>query len=846
MNNLTEEQMEILQKAKSGIISIDSLAGTGKTSTLIEWCKLHPNDKILYLVFGKAMQMEGQKMFKYCKNVEVKTTHALAYKDFGSLYKDKLTFSYRAMDCMKDLGLNRDYETANDVLNLFNSFLSSDSLDIEEYVITRLKSFGMKNEGLIRKLSQLCLALWNQSCDLNDSTKVTHDFYLKKYQMSNPNLGQLYDYVLVDECIHKDMYVITEEGDVKISTLHNRYQSGERVPKIKSYNIEKEIYEYKPMNFSKETKNKEVFEIKTEGLNKIRATSNHPVLTQRGYVHVSDLKIGEDYLILDKPENQKTKMVLNDDQTQMLIGSYLGDGCVNKRSDYNTYRIGFTQGYKQLGYLKMKADVFNIDKIKEIESGYTGRKDVYQTNSSKTFITNDNMWNMVSQMDARALAIWYMDDGSYVNGYCTIHSNNFSYYQNLDLAILLYMKFGIKASVDRNKTYYYLRFNKENSQKLLEITAPYMHSDLFYKNPLSEGLNYRYKWDNKFKPYGGNFVTSITPYKIDTVYDIGVEDNHNFIVKGTSAKEGTGVIVHNCQDSTNTIKGIVTSSKDDAKGIILIGDPNQSIYSFRGCINLLDKFEEAQYFQLTGSFRVGQKIADMSSLIINLFKNKDIRMRGYNDNQRIYSSKYLSFSNMQGKFNIIARTNATILAHALEASSRGMWLYFEGGVKSYPFQFYKDLYWFRATNNTKNRELKKFKDWKELSEYAEEAEDVELLNGIKFINIYGKKFDSLPHAIDNVFNYVADKKEHAQFCYCTAHKSKGLTFTDPVLIENDFPEMCDWMGNLKMIRDLGEHKQEKDFLQAIEQEVNLLYVAMTRAKGDIYLNDDMCKFFNLE
>lgn len=500
MNNLTEEQMEILQKAKSGIISIDSLSGTGKTSTLIEWCKLHPNDKILYLVFGKAMQMEGQKMFKYCKNVEVKTTHALAYKDFGSLYKDKLTFSYRAMDCMKDLGLNRDYETANDVLNLFNSFLSSDSLDIEEYVITRLKSFGMKNEGLIRKLSQLCLALWNQSCDLNDSTKVTHDFYLKKYQMSNPNLGQLYDYILIDEV----------------------------------------------------------------------------------------------------------------------------------------------------------------------------------------------------------------------------------------------------------------------------------------------------------------------------------------------------------QDSSSVIKALVEYSKDDAKGIILIGDPNQSIYSFRGCINLLDKFEEAQYFKLTGSFRVGQKIADMSSLIINLFKNKDIRMRGYNDNQRIYSSKCLSFSNMQGKFNIIARTNATILAHALEASSRGMWLYFEGGVKSYPFQFYKDLYWFRATNNTKNRELKKFKDWKELSEYAEEAEDVELLNGIKFINIYGKKFDSLPHAIDNVFNYVADKKEHAQFCYCTAHKSKGLTFTDPVLIENDFPEMCDWMGNLKMIRDLGEHKQEKDFLQAIEQEVNLLYVAMTRAKGDIYLNDDMCKFFNLE
>ncbi|MGL5189262.1 MAG: hypothetical protein ACRC7S_06360, partial [Cetobacterium sp.] len=358
--------------------------------------------------------------------------------------------------------------------------------------------------------------------------------------------------------------------------------------------------------------------------------------------------------------------------------SYLGDGCVDKRSEYNTYRIRFTQGYKQLGYLKMKAEVFNIDKIVEMKSGYTGRKDVYQTNSSSTFITNDNMWNMVSQMDARALAIWYMDDGSYVDGYCCIHSNNFSYDENLELAIMLYLKFGIKSSVSRNKTYYYLRFNRENSQKLLEVTAPYMHSDLFYKNPISKGLKYRYRWHNKFKSYGGNFVTSITPYKVDTVYDIGVEDNHNFIIKATRAKEGTGVVVHNCQDSTNTIKGMITSSKKDAKGIILIGDPNQSIFDFRGCVNLLNKFEEAKHFKLTGSFRVGQKIADMSSMIISIFKNDNIQMRGYNDNQRVYSSRNLSFENMQGKFNIITRTNATILAHALEASSRGKWLYFEG------------------------------------------------------------------------------------------------------------------------------------------------------------------------
>lgn len=851
---LTEEQKQILSCTNNGIIIVNALAGTGKTSTLLEWCKQKLHLKILYVVFSKAMADEAKKMFKDLKNVHVKTTHSLAFKSFGVKYKSKLTQSYRAIDCMRDLDLNGDYDTANSVLSLFNKFLSSDSDDIYKFTQTILRGYGIKNEHKINSLSKLCDKLWKKSIDLNDDTQVVHDFYLKLYQMSKPNLGLEYDVMLVDECVHGDMYVVTEEGDKKIKTLHDKFQRGEYVPRILSYNEKQEIFEYKNMNFSKITHNREILTIKTEGLNKIKVTGNHPILTQRGYVEADQLICGQDYVLLDTPENQKSKLILNDDQTQIVIGSFLGDGAIDKRSQYNTYRVSFTHGEKQKQYLEWKTKMFNIGGIKNIKSGYTGKNNIYQSNPSKTFILNEDLIRLCHDMDSRALAIWYMDDGSYSNesGCCVIHSNAFGKDEHLLFQFILKNNFGIHAEISITKGYYYLRFNKSESQKLLMLIKPYMHEDLYYKNPLCYHNNFqKYQWDNKFKAYGGNFITSIESSEYGNVYDIGVEDNHNFIIKSTQSKcrkKTTGVIVHNCQDSTLTIKGIIDSSKDKLKQVILIGDPHQSIFQFRNCVNLMDIYsKEATSYDLTGSFRVNQDIANMCNMLLDMFKKKKVHMSGYNKNQKIYSDKGLNFENMQSQFNIITRTNATILAHAIEASMRGKWLYFEGGYNSYPFQFYKDLYWFRATNQTYNKELNKFKDWEELQQYATEADDIELLTGIKFINMYSSKVDSLPNAIDNVKNYVVSKREQANFCYCTAHKSKGLTFETPTLIEKDFPHLIDWQKTMTDIISMSHIYPDAldKFLKDIEQDVNLAYVAITRAKGDIYLNEDMVKFFNL-
>lgn len=497
--NLTNEQKDIIN-CNDGVIIVNAFAGASKTTTIVEWCKQRPNMKILYLVFGKAMADEAKRIFKSYTNVEVRTTHSLAYRKFGIKYKHKLTTSYKAIDCSRDLGLYEDYDIANNVLSLFNKFLSSDYDKITDFVYDSLSH--VKNKQKVQSLAKLCNELWSLSIDIQSDTPVTHDFYLKLYQMQHEDLGKSYDVLIIEEA----------------------------------------------------------------------------------------------------------------------------------------------------------------------------------------------------------------------------------------------------------------------------------------------------------------------------------------------------------QDSTMVVYDIFKSSVS-CKNRIAIGDKHQSIFGFRNCVNLMqvvnDNFGNCTNLSLTGSFRINQPNADMCNILLGTFKHENNKMLGYNVNQKVFSGRNLNFQmDNIGQFNIIARNNATILAHAIEASQRGKWLYFEGGVKSYTFQFYKDLYWFRATGNTYNAELRRFDSWAELNQYANDAEDVELLSGINFINSYSKRVESLPDAIDKVFEYAIEDKNSASFCYCTAHKSKGLTLDKSTFIENDFLKLN---GALSTLNDLIENYKSTDvgerFLKSIEQEINLLYVAITRAKGDLYLNEDLSDFF---
>lgn len=203
---LSEEQKEII--ASSGNIKINAVAGSGKTTTVIEYAKTRPRDSfILYLAFNKSVKIEAEEKFrrKHIHNVKVETAHSLAYKHivFGSRYKVRHS-SYKTHEVAEILGLNgggekhAEYVLANHILKFISFFCNSDKQKIKdlnylevltdfnarEYARSYYRYIETQTEKLFQKMERA-------------EIEVTHDFYLKKFQLMNPNLK--YDYILFDE-----------------------------------------------------------------------------------------------------------------------------------------------------------------------------------------------------------------------------------------------------------------------------------------------------------------------------------------------------------------------------------------------------------------------------------------------------------------------------------------------------------------------------------------------------------------------------------------------------------------------------------------------------------------------
>jgi len=108
---LTQEQKAIVtyNLNKNGVLKIIAFAGTGKTTTLIEYTKARPHLKFLYVAFNKSVQLEADR--KFPRNVICKTSHSLAWLGFGSKYQQRLVPTLKANTVMNALDLS-EYDEA--------------------------------------------------------------------------------------------------------------------------------------------------------------------------------------------------------------------------------------------------------------------------------------------------------------------------------------------------------------------------------------------------------------------------------------------------------------------------------------------------------------------------------------------------------------------------------------------------------------------------------------------------------------------------------------------------------------------------------------------------------------
>lgn len=844
-------------------------AGAGKSSSLRYFAAQNSDKNFLILCFNKSTADEGNNHPERPSNAYYSTFHSLAFgkivqgplkqsfNNSGLIYTDikeedlrnsnffpqhicfspaderfaVTTLRKRIKQCIEEYCRSNSRNLQEFAEIFFEMFFSHETILVEDETlgVVAEKNFVLPQEEQ-KELATFTRNHWLKLIDPLRPEVFGHDQYLKLFQLNNFRPNEIWDknqkrYMQIDvlccdECLTGKHYVKTSDGPWRIKRLVEDFKAGKDVPKILSYNLESKEFEYKKMLNGLISENRDVLLVTSEGLNKIHCTSNHPILTQRGYIPAGELEAGKDIMYLESSENQKAKKLLNSDQYQVMLGSFLGDGHLQKRSDYETYRLRLTQGIKQIDYLRWKADAFNINELRVITSGYTGKQNIYQSKATSTFLLERPLKECLKDIDALAVAIWYMDDGAFSKSkQITIHSNSFSYEDNAYLLTILQKKFGICGEIRVTKGYYCLTFTVAESKKLFELIKPYAHPDLAYKFPEEWNIPAPKSLDSEYQLLGANYIKSIVYEGKATVYDISVADNHNFVT--TPSYYAAGVIVHNCQDM-NPLRIAILDSFLGQK--IVVGDDAQQLYAWNGAVSALKEVASKGYEvgYLTNSFRFTQKIADKANKILQLME-QDYLLTGGAKEKPLNGGHSIAY---------LSRTNAQVLSTLLLLAEEYPGKTFNINIDLNDISrklYHITAVFFGEEPKFPDSSLAHIKTKQDLMEAMAISDDIAALAmlGRKL----SQKAGTVHAGLTQLKGLAAKYPGESNIFVSTIHKAKGLEY-DEVIINDDLLkfEKAENGEISAEAYEIGMEKFQEDFSAQC-----LTYVAITRAKQKVIL-----------
>lgn len=195
----TNEQYSIIRHKDDLVVNAG--AGAAKTTTLIEYSRVRPAARILYIAFNKAIKEEAKVKFARngITNVKIETAHSLAYKSFRKLKVKRSNFTISEVREILKIKSQKGNETnefilAKMIIDALNIYCNNDTnrLDINNlYLIYNKDQVDSRFNYVMDGLKTLLYKM------KNFYIPVTHDFYLKQFQMSKPRLP--YTHVLCDE-----------------------------------------------------------------------------------------------------------------------------------------------------------------------------------------------------------------------------------------------------------------------------------------------------------------------------------------------------------------------------------------------------------------------------------------------------------------------------------------------------------------------------------------------------------------------------------------------------------------------------------------------------------------------
>jgi F-box protein 18 (helicase) len=264
---------------------------------------------------------------------------------------------------------------------------------------------------------------------------------------------------------------------------------------------------------------------------------------------------------------------------------------------------------------------------------------------------------------------------------------------------------------------------------------------------------------------------------------------------------------------------------------LIVGDTHQQIYGWRHAVNSLEK-TGFDTLQLSTSFRFPQDIADLATEVLywkeHLGDHKHVPITGKGTHTKIKTKA------------TIARTNLALLLNAIEYITNNRkikGIYFEGNFNSYTYadegaSLY-DVLNLASNKHDKIRDklIGSMRNLEELEEYIEKTEDPQLSMMVEIVKEYGDEIYDIMRSLKKLQTGDEDR-EKADMIFSTVHRAKGMEY-DTVHLVNDFISE----NKLKKAKGEAASKNEKPDLQRLNEEINLLYVALTRARHHLHIPD---------
>ncbi|XP_054908665.1 F-box DNA helicase 1 [Poeciliopsis prolifica] len=313
------------------------------------------------------------------------------------------------------------------------------------------------------------------------------------------------------------------------------------------------------------------------------------------------------------------------------------------------------------------------------------------------------------------------------------------------------------------------------------------------------------------------------------------------------------IFIDEAQDCTPAIMDVLLAQ---GCGKILVGDPHQQIYTFKGAVNALHAVHHTHIFYLTQSFRFGAEIAFVGAAILKVCKGvKKILVGGMQKSgvcdetaEKALEAMKKGKSCSPGKIGVLSRCNLGVFKGAVQLTDANQQcrIHFIGGVKNIGLEKIMDIYHLmtQTGQESKKRAIKdplirtffsnKDNPYLAFKKYIIQTEDKELDGKLCIVEKYR---DRIPQLVARLEACAEADFQRADFIVGTVHKAKGLEF-DTVIVTDDFTAVPASGHNLCRIQDFS-------FSKIPDDEWNLLYVAVTRAMSSLVVTKNILRILTV-